>query len=290
METLKDVLKTLMFGTMKVSEAVETSSVSKAGSVNSFGEEQLKIDVLSDKLIQEEIRKNSDIGLIASEELENEILLGEGDYAVAYDPLDGSSLVDVNLTVGSIFGIYKLNGKKSFIGMKGDEQVAAMIALYGPRTTILLAVKGIDGVNEMTLKDGEFVQTRENLKIGEGKMFAPGNLRACKDNLKYLDLLNFWAREEYTLRYSGGMVPDVAQIILKGKGIFSYPGFSGYPNGKLRLLYECAPLAFLVEQAGGSASDGMQRILEKEITEISQRSPIYIGSNKEVDRCVKYLS
>jgi fructose-1,6-bisphosphatase len=117
-------------------------------------------------------------------------------------------------------------------------------------------------------------------------MFAPGNLRACSERKEYMDLMNFWCMEKYTLRYSGGMVPDINQILLKGKGIFSYPGYSEAPNGKLRLLFECAPMSYLMEQAGGAGSDGKIRILEKKVENIDQRTPIFIGSKAEVDRCV----
>ena len=138
--------------------------------------------------------------------------------------------------------------------------------------------------------DGEFVLNGEDLEVEEGKMFAPGNLRACKSNEKYMELVNYWIKEQYTLRYSGGMVPDINQIILKGKGIFAYPGYDEAPEGKLRLLYECAPVALLMEEAGGAASDGKGRILDKELKEIAQRSPIFVGSKEEVQRCEKYLA
>lgn len=300
-EALIGVLKTLASGVCKVSLAVKTSSVSKAGSTNVYGEEQLALDVLSDRIMQDECKKNPLIGLLASEEMEDEIKIGEGKFAVAYDPLDGSSLVDVNLAVGSIFGVYKfeksnngVTGKKTFIGKKGDDQIAAMIATYGPRTSVIAAVKGLEGVYEFTLKHEssgsiEFYLTRDDIKVSEGKMFAPGNLRACSENEKYLRLLEYWVKEQYTLRYSGGMVPDVAQILLKGKGIFSYPSHKEYPNGKLRILFECAPMAFLMEKAGGEASDGQMRILDKKIEKTDQRTPIFIGSKEEVERCKKCL-
>jgi len=117
----------------------------------------------------------------------------------------------------------------------------------------------------------------------EAKNFAPGNLRAAKDNPKYRQLVENWMNTEYTLRYSGGMVPDLNHIFLKGNGIFTYPGYSKAPDGKLRLLFECNPMALLMEQAGGAASDGKGRILSKKITELHQRTPIYIGSKENVD-------
>lgn len=295
-QELSKVLSSLAVSVKSISESIHNTDVGKAGSTNVYGEEQLALDVLADRIVSDACKKSGVVGLIASEELPTEVRVGDGRFAVAYDPLDGSSLVDVNLAVGTIFGIY--DGIKTFTGVNGDDQVAAMVAVYGPRTIILLALKDAAGVYEFTLKDGEFVLTRGEgfgdaafapLSVGEGKMFAPGNLRACSENPKYLGLLEYWVKEQYTLRYSGGMVPDVVQILLKGKGVFSYPPYSKYPNGKLRILFECAPLSFLMEKAGGAASDGKVRILEKVVSEVSERTPIFIGSKLEVKRCNEYL-
>lgn len=305
-DDLFSVLCTLRDCAKQISERIRTAETCKAGTENVYGEQQLALDVLSDQLIQEECKRNPVIGLLASEELPDELHIGDGEFAVAYDPLDGSSLVDVNLAVGSIFGVYKILeqgcGEGTFIGVKGDDQLSSMIAVYGPRTTIVIALaggegadagaEGVDGagtVDEFTLVNGEFCLSKEGLRVGEGKMFAPGNLRACAERQDYLKLANFWMKEGYTLRYSGGMVPDVNQILLKGKGIFSYPPHSKYPEGKLRLLFECAPMAFLMEKAGGAATDGEVRILEKLLTKLDQRTPIYVGSKEEVRRCEEYL-
>ena len=283
------VLQTLADSVKSVGDAVRTSETGKAGTTNMYGEEQLELDVLADKLIQDECKRNPVIGLLASEELPEEMSISEGAYAVAYDPLDGSSLVDVNLAVGTIFGIYKLDGEKTFVGVKGDEMVAVLMALYGPRTTFLVALKEGDGVHEFTLKNGEFELSREGIEVGEGTMFSPGNLRACGENPKYLELVKYWMQKKYKLRYSGGMAPDVGQILLKGKGIFAYPPDEEHPGGKLRILFECAPLSFLMEKAGGAASDGKVRILEKKIEKIDQKTIIYIGSKAEVKRCEEQL-
>lgn len=269
----------------KISVAVHTANTGKVGTMNSYGEEQVALDVLSNNLMIDELKKNSDVGLVASEELPDEEKIGEGEFALAFDPLDGSSLVDVNFSVGTIVGIYKT---KSFMGMKGDDQVASMIAVYGPRTTIFLTAK--KGVAHFILNsEGEFVLDKDNIQIGEGKYFAPGNLRACVNNPAYLGLVNYWIKEKYTLRYSGGMVPDINHILLKGKGVFAYPGHKDEPNGKLRLLFECAPMSLIMEQAGGASSDGKMRILEKPLENLEQRTPIFIGSKEEVARCENAL-
>jgi sedoheptulose-bisphosphatase len=120
-------------------------------------------------------------------------------------------------------------------------------------------------------------------------MFAPGNLRACGENKKYLELLDFWAENGYKLRYSGGMVPDIHQILVKGFGIFSYPGTPSNPP-KLRLIYECAPFAFLVENAGGASTNFATSILDEKVDHLDQRTAICIGSVNEVARCQKYLA
>ena len=279
------VFASLTEAVKKISEVVRTADTGKIGTKNAYGEEQLTLDVLSNNLMIDELKKNVSVGLIASEELPDEEKIGEGEYALAFDPLDGSSLVDVNFSVGTIVGVYKT---KSFIGVKGDEQLASMIAVYGPRTTIFLTVKS--GVAHFILNsDGEFVLDKDDIKIGEGKYFAPGNLRACVNNPAYLELVNYWIKEKYTLRYSGGMVPDINHILLKGKGVFAYPGHKDEPNGKLRLLFECAPMSLIMEQAGGVSSDGKMRILDKGLENLEQRTPIFIGSKDEVKRCENAL-
>ena len=284
---LKLVLCSLKDVSKKIAELIKTTETCKAGTKNIYGEEQLALDVLADKLIQDELRANPVVGLLASEELPEEVKLpGDGAFAVCYDPLDGSSLVDVNLAVGSIFGIYRAD---TFIGRKGDEMLASMITVYGPRTTIVLTFK--KGVAEFCLNpDNKFILSKDNIRItNQKKMFAPGNLRACKNDQNYTDLMKYYLDEQYTLRYSGGMVPDINQILLKGQGIFTYPGYADAPNGKLRLLFECAPMSLLVEQAGGKSTDGTSRILDKEIQELSQRTPIFIGAEEEVLIAEKFL-
>lgn len=284
-EELFSVLTSLKNAVKEISRAVKTSGTGKAGTQNIYGEDQLALDVLADKIIMDELKKNPLVGLVASEELPDEVRLGDGEYAICYDPLDGSSLVDVNLAVGTIFGVYK---RKTFVGAKGSEQVAALIAVYGPRTTVVLTFG--NGVKEFVLgSDDKFVLANDDIKVEEGKMFAPGNLRAVSERQDYMNLVDYWCKEKYTLRYSGGMVPDINQILLKGKGIFSYPGYGDAPDGKLRLLFECAPMALLVTQAGGAASDGKVEILEKVVEKLDQRTPIYIGSKGEVERCCKFL-
>lgn len=316
---LKRVILSLVSAFPTVARMLSGQTGGQAGTKNVFGESQLAIDVEANNLFLEILKTSGDIASIASEELEAEekgmwsggntdfgaegVVRGPisptaGDtYSVAFDPLDGSSLVDVNLSVGSIFGIYKGAG---FIGRTGAEQVAAIIAVYGPRLTFMVTLGS--GVFEF-LYDGatkKFALSGEIKLTGEKKIFAPGNLRACVSEAWYMKLLEFWSKNGYTLRYSGGMVPDVNHILKKGSGVFSYPGYKEKPEGKLRLLYECAPMAFLAEQAGGAAvvggkssggaeQGGMKRILDLKIEKLDQRTPIFLGSKKEVEMALSFM-
>lgn len=275
-ESVKDIAEIIKTGRM----------TGYSGTENVFGEQQLKLDVVSNNLLVERLKVSPLVRVIASEELDHEIHChSDGAYALAFDPLDGSSLVDVNFSVGSIFSIYQAD---TFLGRKPLEQSAAAIAVYGPRITFIVSIG--KGTHEYTFHDNDFFLTQENIKIAEeGNYFAPGNLRACAKSPQYKKLIDYYLKKQYTLRYSGGMVPDVGHILKKGKGIFIYPGYSGALDGKLRLLFECGPMAFLVEQAGGVASDGHIRLLDKKIESLTQRTPIFIGSKNEVETAVEIM-
>lgn len=276
-----------------IHHAIKTGDLGLAGSSNLFGENQLALDVLTDKIIEENLMICRLVNSAISEE-KTEIVTCQcdgstcgGSYAVAYDPLDGSSLVDSNLAIGSIFSI--MNGK-GFIGKTGRDQAAALYILYGPRTTLVYTVG--KGVHEFTLNDvGEYQLTTENLTVKEtAKHFAPGNLRACTTDKKYRALVDQYIDDEYTLRYSGGMVPDINHMLSKGEGIFTYPANPPKnPNGKLRLLFECNPFSFLIEQAGGASHTGLMPVLDVEITETHQQTPIFMGSKKEVEKVIKLM-
>ncbi len=291
-EGLSNILLLLASLFPKVAETLRTGSEGYAGGQNVFGEKQLKLDVYTNDIFANALKANKYVSVIASEELSGEEkgLDVENGYAVAFDPLDGSSLVDVNLAVGSIFGFYRGN---SFIGQKGKDQVAAMVVIYGPRLTMMLSIG--QGVAEFRYdpkkKDFSSVGTEHcSVPTDETKkMFAPGNLKACNSEKWYLGLLEYWVKNGYTLRYSGGMAPDVNQILKQGGGIFTYPGSKEMPDGKLRLLFECAPVAFLMEQAGGTASTGHERILDIIVKKTDQRTPIFAGSKKEVEIALKYF-
>ncbi len=272
-----------------VHNAIRTTDLGLAGSSNTFGEEQLKLDVLSNKIIKEQLCESRLVASFASEEESEAImeLVPDAPFTLVFDPLDGSSLVDCNLAIGSIFGIYE-NG--SPIGKTPRDQLAALYLVYGPRT--ILVYSAGKGAHAFFLNEvGEFILLQKDLTMkDEVKTYAPGNLRAVIDTPNYRKMMNMWLDEAHTLRYSGGMVPDIHHMLIKGAGIFTNIGGSKYPNGKLRLLFECGPLAFIMENAGGGASDGKKSILDVEINDLDQRTPIIIGAKKEVKRVSDVLA
>lgn len=274
-----------------INHALQMGDMGATGTQNKSGDDQLALDVLTDKIIMENLDVCNIVSHVISEEQDDiticECKENKEVYSVAYDPLDGSSLVETNLAIGSIFAIFE---GKGFIGRTGREMVAAINIVYGPRTTLMYTVG--KGTHEFTLNDvGEFTLTAENITIKDSaKHFAPGNLRAGNKNAKYKKLVNHWMDEEYTLRYSGGMAADINHILKKGEGIFTYPpNPPKYPKGKLRLLFECNPFSFLMEQAGGASSNGEVDIMDIEVTELHQRTPIYIGSKEEVKTAVEMM-
>jgi len=286
-DNLRHLIMYISRGIKYINHALQMGDLGKAGSTNTSGEEQLELDVLANKIIMENLEMSRLVSAAASEEEEGLRAYEGGIFSVAFDPLDGSSLVDANLAIGSIFSIFE---GKGFMGRTGREQVAALYAVYGPRTTLIYSTG--KGVHEFTLNDvGEFTLTKEDIKIAETTQhFAPGNLRAVNDSAVYKKLVEDWMNDKYTLRYSGGMVPDINHIFMKGEGIFTYPPYPPkYPDGKLRLLFECNPFAFLAEQAGGKASAGKMEVMDIEIEDLHQRTPIYIGSKQEVEKALEMM-
>ncbi len=264
--------------------SIRTGDLGVAGTSNLYGEEQLALDVLSDRILRKRLIHSGVVSTIVSEET-NEIISvdhsnnqnGCRRFSVAYDPLDGSSLVDVNLAVGTIVAIY--DGEN--ILQAGRHQVAAMYILYGPRTTLVLSTGS--GVQEFAMNAlMEYTLVNENIRLDQcGSIYSPGGQRN-----KYTAGTEKFVRQleekGAKLRYSGGFVPDINQILIKGKGIFLYPHLQGAPQGKLRLLYELYPMAYLVEQAGGAASTGKARILDIIPAQIDERAPVFIGCKDDV--------
>ena len=266
-----------------------------AGSRNVFGETQLKIDRLADKIMLERLSDETSFGIdqFASEEQDKIIHVDSGDgdlerkYSVIVDPLDGSSLVDVNLSIGTIVAVHK---GKILSGRSGRENlVAAMCFLYGPGTTLVYSAG--QGTHEFILDvAGNWVLKQENIVMKEkGNIYSPGGLRK-EWNSEHKKFILDLEDQGYKLRYSGALVADVNQLILKRGGLFSYPALQKSPNGKLRLLMELQPFSFIVENAGGAATDGLVDILDKIPQKLDERSPIYIGSKYEVELAKKYLN
>lgn len=260
--------------------ALRTTEAGLSGTRNQFGEEQLKLDVLSDTLIRQHLCETRLVSAFASEEHPELMEMdSHAKFMVVYDPLDGSSLVDANFAIGSIFGVYPAS---ELLPRTSREQVAALYVLYGPRTVLVYSTG--KSVHEFLLNEvGEFVLLREHIGVGDiAKNYSPGNLRAVNDNTQYRDLLDHWLSEELTLRYSGCMVADVHHIFSKGQGVFTNVGGGSYPGGKLRLLFECGPFAYILEHAGGKASNGQEAILDVPIRSLDQRTPVILGSSQEV--------
>jgi sedoheptulose-bisphosphatase len=206
--------------------------------------------------------------------------------SLARTRLDGSSVIGSNFAVGTIFGVWP--GSK-FIGQSGRNIVCGGMAVYGPRTCITLAIDGVDGAHEFLLiddfsaKHGQWIHTNAYYTVNEGKLFAPGNMRAARDNPGYQKLLDHFFDEKYQLRYTGGMVPDVNQILVQGKGVFCNPA-SPLAKAKLRVLYEVLPIGYVMEKGGGKSSNGDGSVLDIVVGACEDRSQVCYGSAGEVTR------
>merc|ERR1719182_675504 len=285
--SLRSVIKTMFDGCGTITDALRVELVTVAEKQESvFGDVQLGVDVLADELMWEVCKTEPLIKEGASEEEPEVRTMHEGGkFCVCWDPLDGSSIVDNNWAVGTIIGIW--GAKTGILGATGRDQVASMVALYGPRTTVFVTLD--DGVYEFTYGangvDG-WLCSRDRVEIAqESKIFAPANMRAAQDLPEYGKLIDYWMTNRYTLRYTGGLVPDICQQFTKQMGVFANPTSEKSP-AKLRLAFEAAPFGLLVEKAGGKTSDGVTggSVLDVEITGIDQRTALCIGSANEVDR------
>lgn len=267
--------------------------IGSTGTENVQGETQQKLDVYADEQFIFALRARGEVCAIASEENEDFVVFDnelsrKGKYIVLFDPLDGSSNIDVNVSIGTIFSIYrrlddnKPIGKEDFL-QPGTEQVAAGYIIYGS-STMLVYTTGA-GVNGFTYDPsiGTFCLSHPDIRIPEtGKIYSINEGNYFKMPQGVRNYVDFCKKEGYSARYIGSLVADFHRNLLKG-GIYIYPGTEKAPNGKLRLLYECNPLAFIVEQAGGKATDGERRIMEIQPTELHQRVPYFVGSSSMVD-------
>lgn len=291
----------------QVSKAGLVDILGKHGATNVQGEEQMKLDVYADETLISVLRNSTECAGIGSEENDDHICFDDefslnSKYVVLFDPLDGSSNIDVNASIGTIFSIYR---RVSPLGspcteadfmQPGNKLMAAGYVIYGSSTMMVYATK--QGVNGFTLEPsiGEFCLSHPNMKCKEnGKIYSinQGNTNKYAEGTRaFLNYCMEDNKEEdrpYSHRYIGSMVADMHRTLIKG-GIFMYPADKKNKNGKLRLQYECNPMAFLMEVAGGVASTGTQRILEVEPTELHQRVPIYIGSKKLVEKALEFYT
>ncbi len=275
---MNDILDAIKRSAIRIKEAIEFDDTGYSENTNSTGDTQLKLDIKSDQIIEEEFAKVACIKEIVSEEKEDKTPLHvNGIYGIGYDPLDGSSLIDVNLSVGSIFGIYEG-------GYAGEHLKAAVYVVYGPRVELVIAQ---DDVKLYRLnKKGEFVFIKEIVLKEKGKLNAPGATQMGWEP-RHKAMIDAIFMDGYRLRYSGGMVPDLHQILLKGGGLFSYPSTSDVPKGKLRMIFEVFPFAFVYEKAGGEAIDGKGRILDLSPAHPHDTTPCFFGSKNEIERVKK---
>jgi fructose-1,6-bisphosphatase I len=271
-------LRKIILSIAEISKIISKGFVTRQGVTNTsnvYGEKQLAMDKWADELLINELGKKGIVKTITTEE-QSEILEFDSstDIGLTIDPLDGSSLIGINLTVGTIVGIYHGNVRRS-----GVEMAGAMYILYGPLTVLVYSLG--KGVHEFVLNDkGEYALQEENISIPDGNIYAPGALRKewLPYHTKWVEQLE---SEGYKLRYSGSFVADVHQILHKG-GVFTYPAYKNRAKGKLRLLYECIPMGYIVTQAGGAVSDGERDLLTIQPESIQQRTPVYIGGRKEI--------
>lgn len=294
-QLLRDIALASKVVNREVSKAGLIDIMGALGSQNSAGDEQQKLDVLANIRFTRALTKGGEVCALISEETESFVdLNNDGKYVIAIDPLDGSSNIDSNVSIGTIFSIYR---RKSPAGtpisdedilQRGSEQVAAGYVLYGS-STMLVYTTG-HGVNGFTYEPtlGEYFLSHADQKMPEdGKIFSvnegPANTfpESVKKYLKYCKDQNF------TARYIGSLVADFHRNMLKG-GIYIYPANAHNPKGKLRLMYECNALAFIAEQAGGRATDGKNRILDIQPKSLHQRTPFYVGSIRMVEKAESF--
>jgi len=290
----------------KVNKAGLVDILGESGDVNVQGEDQKLLDVFADEQFIGALKASEECCGIASEEnnemiLFDEDLSADGKYIVCMDPLDGSSNIDVNVSIGTIFSIFRRISergtkptKKDFL-QKGTQQVAAGYIIYGS-STMLVYTTG-NGVNGFTLDPsiGEFCLSHPDIQTPQkGRIYSinEGNYLHFPDGIKkfikYCQEIHKESTRPYTSRYIGSLVSDFHRNLLKG-GIFLYPPTNAAPTGKLRLIYECNPIAFIAEQAGGKASNGYDRILELSPEKLHQRVPFYTGSVEMVDKVEDFL-
>jgi fructose-1,6-bisphosphatase I len=294
-QLLRDIALASKVVNREVNKAGLIDIMGALGSQNSAGDDQQKLDVLANIRFTRALSKGGEVCALISEETESFVdLNNEGKYVIAIDPLDGSSNIDVNVSIGTIFSVYRRKSPEGTpiqdidILQKGSEQVAAGYILYGS-STMLVYTTG-HGVNGFTYEPtlGEYFLSHPDLKMPEdGKIFSvnEGSYNSFSQGMK--NYIGYCKDKNFVARYIGSLVADFHRNMLKG-GIYIYPATAKDPKGKLRLMYECNSLAFIAEQAGGSATNGKDRILDIEPGTLHQRTPFYVGSKRMVEKAESF--
>lgn len=302
-QLLRDIGLAAKIISREVNKAGITSLLGVDGSTNIHGESVKKLDLFADQQLISALDRSLITCMVISEENDGIVRLNSqgGKYIVYLDPLDGSSNIDVNVSIGSIFSIYMRQARfdpnlvESDALQTGVRQVAAGYVLYGS-STIMVYTTGM-GVSAFTLDPsiGEFILSDDDFQMPEhGTIYSinEGSYNSwelgLKKYIKYCQEEDKETGRPYKARYIGSMVADIHRTLILG-GIFIYPSSSRYPNGKLRLMYECNPLSFIIEQAGGISTDGERRIMEIEPKSIHEQTPIFIGSKKNVEKVKQLL-
>ncbi len=306
---LSKILQAISLGTKVVSQGVNRAGLASmlglTGEQNVQGEEVQKLDIYADQVFNAVLGRSGQFVSMVSEERESVIKAARGDefskYVIAFDPLDGSSNIDVNVSIGTIFGIYERNCSGAAVDVSdpsdffqgGRKQIAAGYTIYGSSTMFVFSVgEGVDGFTlDPTI--GEFILTHPNMKLPEdGATYScnEANIGSWHAGLQnYIAGLKNQNEKKISQRYVGSLVADFHRTMLKG-GIFLYPGDTKNPDGKLRYLYECAPMAMLAEQAGGAATTGKEDVLDVVPDNIHQRTPLIVGSKNMVSSCLEEIA
>ena len=303
---LRDIGLACKFINKQVNKAGLVDILGAHGAVNVQGEEQMKLDIFANEVLINVLQHSSDCAGIASEENDDFVAFQDdfsknSKYVVLFDPLDGSSNIDVNASIGTIFAIYRRVSplgqpctQEDFL-QKGRNLMAAGYVIYGSSTMLVYATRL--GVNGFTLEPsiGEFCLSHRDMKCPEkGKIYSLNQGNSCKYDDRLKAFLDYCMTEDketsrpYSHRYIGSMVADLHRTLIKG-GIFMYPADAKNANGKLRLLYECNPMAYLIEMAGGVASNGNMPILDIQPEQLHQRVPIFIGSKNLVEKACEFV-
>jgi fructose-1,6-bisphosphatase I len=295
-QLLRDIALASKVVNREVNKAGLIDIMGPMGSTNTAGDQQQKLDVLANIRFSRALTKGGETSALISEEMETFVdLKNDGNYVIAIDPLDGSSNIDVNVSIGTIFSIYRRKSKagtsirEEDVLQPGSEQVAAGYILYGS-STMLVYTTG-HGVNGFTYEPtlGEYFLSHPDMKMPvDGKIYSVNEGLSNAFEKPIADYVQFCKDKNYTARYIGSLVADFHRNMLKG-GIYIYPSTKKDINGKLRLIYECNALAFIAEQAGGKASDGRNRILDIKPRELHQRTAFYVGSKNMVEKAEEFV-